>query len=191
MIYLLGAGTLTISDDLLGVIITACVTSIISIIGFIITNTSMKKSFKNELMKQRDGIALEKMATIPYDVLSLMDRIIKKSKENQADEIENFNMIMKEIYSYGSQHAISILALMQKENYELSSNSETKNSYRVMALYVLLATQIKYDVTGIYVNPEFWYRMKITDYEKNKSLIKIENNKLIEELRLSNKLKIK
>ncbi len=32
MIYLLGAGTLTISDDLLGVIITACVTSIIWVI---------------------------------------------------------------------------------------------------------------------------------------------------------------
>ena len=65
------------SDDLMGAIITALVTGIISLIGFVVTNVSMKKNFKNELIKQRDGIALEKMATMPFEVLDLMDRMME------------------------------------------------------------------------------------------------------------------
>ena len=57
------------SDDLKGAIITAVVTGFISIIGFIVTNLSMRKNFKNELIKQRDSIALEKMSTMPFEVL--------------------------------------------------------------------------------------------------------------------------
>ena len=39
------------SDDLKGAIITAVLTSIISIIGFILTNKNMSKNLKNELKK--------------------------------------------------------------------------------------------------------------------------------------------
>lgn len=57
------------SDDLMGAIITALVTGIISLIGFVVTNVSMKKNFKNELIKQRDGIALEKWQQCPLKCL--------------------------------------------------------------------------------------------------------------------------
>lgn len=39
------------SDDLKGAIITAVFTSIVSIIGFILTNKNMSKNLKNELKK--------------------------------------------------------------------------------------------------------------------------------------------
>lgn len=68
------------SDDLKGAIITALVTGMISIIGFIVTNASMKKNFKNELKWQRDSIALEKMSMMPYEVLVLMDEMIESGK---------------------------------------------------------------------------------------------------------------
>ena len=74
----------TMSDDLKGAIITALVTGIISIIGFVITNRSMKKNFENELKRQRDNIALEKMATMPYEVLQLMDKMISSHVETVA-----------------------------------------------------------------------------------------------------------
>lgn len=53
-----------------------------------------------------------------------------------------------------------------------------------------MAAQIKFDVTGIYVNPEVWFRMRLTDYEKNRDEIKKANNQLVKELDLSYKLKI-
>lgn len=179
------------SDDLKGAIITALVTGIISIIGFIITNISMRKNFKNELIKQRDSIALEKMSTMPYEVLDLMDRIIKsKQSWNEKAELNNFKKMMNEIYSYGSEKAISLVALMQKENYAANGDISKMDKFRAMSLYVLLATQIKFDVTGTYVNPEFWFRMRITDFEKNRDEIKTANNKLVKELDLDKKLNI-
>lgn len=185
------AGILQMSDDLKGSIITAAVTGLISIIGFILTNMSMRKSFKNELLKQRDSIALEKMATMPFEVLEMMDRMIaSKTLRTQSIEIEKFKKMMNEIYSYGSEKSISLVSLMQKENYAANGDPDKMDKFRAMSLYVLLATQIKYDVTGIYVNPELWFRMRITDYEKNKLVIRNANNKLVNELHLSQKLLI-
>lgn len=191
MIFLTVANTTNMSDDLKGAIITALVTGIISIIGFIVTNVSMRKSFKNELLKQRDSIALEKMSTKPFEVLDLMDRMIKaKDSWNEKEELDNFKKMMNEIYSYGSEEAISLVALMQKENYAANGDASKMDKFRVMSSYVLLATQIKFDVTGKYVNPEFWFRMRITDFEKNRKEIREANNQLVKELSLSDKLKI-
>ncbi len=61
----------------------------------------------------------------------------------------------------------------------------------MMASYVLLATQIKYDVTEISVSPELWFQMRLTDYEVNKVEFKNANNKLIDELKLKKEFKIK
>ena len=69
-----------VSDEIKGAIITALITGIISILGFIITYVSMKKSFKNELKKQRDSVALEKMSTMPFEVLVLMDEMFNSNK---------------------------------------------------------------------------------------------------------------
>ena len=110
----------TMSDDLKGAIITALVTGIISIIGFVITNHSMKKNFENELKRQRDNIALEKMATMPYEVLQLMDKMMELENidnDNQKQvtldmNLKRFKEIMNTIYSYGSERAIEIVSLM-------------------------------------------------------------------------------
>ena len=190
-IIIASANTSGISDELMGAIITALVTGIISIIGFIVTNVSMRSSFKNELIKQRDSIALEKMSTLPFEILTMMDRMIEAKGIRQQDaELRNFKKIMNEIYSYGSEKAISLVALMQKENYAANGDIGKMDKFRVMSSYVLLATQIKYDVTGTYVNPEFWFKMRITDYDKNKDEIKNASNKLVKELDLSKELKI-
>lgn len=194
-IVLVATNTAEMSDDLKGVIITAIVTSIISIIGFIVTNISMRKNFKNELLKQRDSIALEKMATMPYEVLVLMDEMIESNKtknRNQQDKsIEHFKDIMNTIYSYGSEEAIRIAALMQKENYAANGVPNKLDQFRLISAYVLLTTQIKHDVTEVTVSPKFWFQMKMTDYEKNKDQFKMANNKLVDELDLSNDFKIK
>ena len=204
-IYFLGTafnltnGSNGMSDNLKGAIITALVSGIISIIGFIVTNISMKKNFKNELKRQRDNIALEKMSTMPYEVLALMDEMRELGKiknENQKEwnmeqYIKHFNEIMNTIYSYGSEKSIEIVSLMQKENYAANGGTISLDKFRLMASYVLLATQIKYDVTEISVCPELWFQMRLTDYEINKDEFRNANNKLIDEMKLKNEFKIK
>lgn len=65
------------------------------------------------------------------------------------------------------------------------------DSYRMISEYVLLATQIKYDVTEISVSPELWLQMSLNDYCENKEKIKNANNKLVDELKLRKEFKIK
>ena len=175
------------SDELLGVIITAGVTSIISIIGFVVTYNSMKKNFKQELEKEKTSVHIEKMSTVPYNVLELMDKIIKTG--GQGDFLEDFVVMMNTIYAYGSPKAIKIAATMQKENYE-KNRTKQFDKYRALSLYTLLATQVKYDVTGMAVSPELWLQMKLNDYSKNKDGFKKANNQLVKELDLNNKFKI-
>ena len=56
------------SDDLKGAIITAVLTSIISIIGFVLTNKNMSKNLKNELKKEKTTLHIQKMSEMPYDL---------------------------------------------------------------------------------------------------------------------------
>ncbi len=62
----------------------------------------------------------------------------------------------------------------------------------MMAFYVLLAIQIKSDVTGEVICPKFWYEINLTDFHNNvdnyKGLMQA-NNKIVDELQLDKKMK--
>mgnify|MGYP000872656930 FL=1 len=177
-------------EDSLLTIISVGIPSIISIVGFIVTYFSMKQSFQNELKRNRDTLALENMSKIPYKVLALFDEMIeinslknaKLKEKKQEENLKIFKEIMNTIYSYGSKESIKIVSLMQKENYEAAVKKITQNEYRMMAIYVLLATQIKYDVTSVAVSPRYWFIMKLNDFDSQEKRISEATNQLIDEL---------
>ena len=69
----------------------------ISIIGFVVTFVSLNKSFKDELNKQRMGIHIDRMSTIPYDILKLLDTMIKSMNQNQGVAIEDMYSLLNNI----------------------------------------------------------------------------------------------
>lgn len=177
----------SMSDDLKGAIITAFLTSIISIVGFILTNRNMSKNLKNELKKEKTTLHIQKMSEMPYAILCLMDMMVKKpSSEETLDE---FRKIMNTVCAYGSKDAIKIASVMQSENYKLAGTKQ-QNTYRMLSFYSLLVTQIKYDVTNIVNSPELWFKLKINDYDNSRDKLIEENNKIIEELELNEEFKI-
>ena len=95
------------SDELKGAIITAIVTGIISIIGFVVTYNSMKKNFKNELEKEKTSVHIEKMSTMPYFILELLEKMNKS--QGQGDILNDFISLMNTVYAYGSEKAILIM----------------------------------------------------------------------------------
>ena len=180
------------SEASLITIISVMISSVISIVGFIVTYFSMKQSFQNELKRNRDTLALENMSKIPYKVLSLFDDMIEISslkndrlkEKKQEENLKIFKEIMNTIYSYGSKESIKIASFMQKENYKVAVKGITRNEYRMMAIYVLLATQIKYDVTSVAISPKYWFIMKLNDFDSQEKKISKATNKLIDELGL-------
>ena len=128
------------------------------------------------------------MSTMPYFILELLEKMNKS--QGQGDILNDFISLMNTVYAYGSEKAILIAATMQKENYE-KAKSKQFEKYRAISLYTLLATQIKYDVTGIVVSPEFWLQMKLNDYSVSKSEFKKANNLIVKELNLKSEFKVK
>lgn len=178
------------SDTIKAALISAMIPALISIIGFIATNRSVKRDFKNESLKQRNEIALNKMATMPMRILELLGTIIETGGQNEelAKEFEGF---MNEVYAYGSENAIALISKIQKDNMFFGDNVADRNSYELIAMYILLATQIKYDVTGIIVSPEKWYEMRINDYEINREKMRLANNNVVKMFELNKRFYIK
>lgn len=178
------------SDTIKAALISTMIPALISIIGFIATNRSVKRDFKNESLKQRNEIALNKMATMPMRILELLGTIIETGGQNEelAKEFEGF---MNEVYAYGSENAIALISKIQKDNMFFGDNVADRNSYELIAMYILLATQIKYDVTGIIVSPEKWYEMRINDYEINREMMRLANNNVVKMFELNKRFYIK
>ncbi len=178
------------------------VPSLVSIVGFLVTYFMSRKNlkdglaltekeFQNELLKQRSDKRLELMASAPYDALVLMQDMIdsgKNKKHSFPDTklLEKQNNLYFKVYAYGSPSSLHILSSMQSENYQANMNSIVSvNAHRLICYYVLLASQLRMDVTGETVNPEEWFKMKFSDYHKTKSLFADANNQLVTELNLS------
>lgn len=178
------------SDTIKAALISAMIPALISIIGFIATNRSVKRDFKNESLKQRNEIALNKMATMPMRILELLGTIIETGGQNE-ELAKEFDGFMNEVYAYGSENAIALISKIQKDNMFFGDNVADRNSYELIAMYILLATQIKYDVTGIIVSPEKWYEMRINDYEINREMMRLANNNVVKMFELNKRFYIK
>lgn len=171
-----------INDSMLGVL-----NALFTLIGFAVTIYTFKRSLKNELIKTQNSITLDQVRDLPYEILDNFDKLNDDSY-NEEQQLKDFSAVMKKIYAYGSKDSICIISKMQEENYQQLYIES--NKLRPMCFYILLVTQIKFDVTGDAVSPELWYKMKINDYHKNKTKIKIVNNEIVNELHLNKKFKI-
>lgn len=171
------------------VILSACITAFVTILGFVVTYFLSKRDFREEINKQKVNIHLDKIAELPYEIQELMDSIL--DKKNDKTLLTKFKNLMTSIFAYGSKDAIVLVTNMQELNYLVASNPEKADKNMVMAYYILLLCQVKYDLTGIEINPEFWYRMRLTDYTTMKQALCTANNEIVQRLELSSFLKIK
>ncbi len=176
-------------DQNAALILSASITALVTIIGFIVTYFLNKRNFKEEVKKQKVNVNLEKIADLPLKIQSLME--ISLEKKDDKTILSSFKEIMTSIFAYGSKDAISLVSSMQEVNYKLAEKADSVDKNEVIAFYVLLICQVKYDLTGIEINPQYWYRMRLTDYLKMKSALDNATNKIVDELDLSSFLKVK
>lgn len=111
-----------------------------------------------------------------------MDTLLEKGADKST--LTSFKGLMASIFAYGSKNAISIAASMQEAIYKLATKYEGVERNEVLVYYILLACQVKYDLTGIEINPQYWYRMRITDYLEKKSDFDSATNRIVERLEL-------
>lgn len=152
-----------------------------------------RNSFKNEIQKQQGSIKLEKILQCLEDYQNTV-RTIMISSKRPTDEKENaineqslaFAKIMDYVFLYGSVDSCKIISAWQQYNYlELQTSS---NKMIPLCYVYLLSSQICLDVTGTCNRPSYYYKMKLTDYNKTQDIIKETHNKIVKELKLDDRL---
>lgn len=184
--------TTLLTGENLAVILAACIPAVVTIIGFVVTYFLNKRNFKEEVNKAKVNATLEQISDLPYKILTLMDTMLQKDKPKNHEQanLKLFQEVMSLTFAYGSKEAIMIVSSMQEANYLLSREPDKVDKNEIMAYYILLACQVKYDLTGIKINPEYWYRMRITDYKAMKEKLDKATNKIVGELQLEDFLSV-
>lgn len=163
--------------------------AIITIIGFIINILVTQSSIRKEINKKKTDIYLEESSKVPSDILNLLNKILANKNSNSV--LNDFKSLTVKIFSYGSEDAIKIISSMQQFNYQLAKEAPADTNYKLISFYILLACQVKYDLTGIKINPEYWYKLQLKDYIETSEKLISANNELVDELSLDKFLKIK
>lgn len=175
-------------DEIIAALISTSITSIITIIGLIVTYNMNKRNYKEELKNNKTTLNIEKLQSIILDVSNLL---------NNPNNInpEKYQLLVSNILSYGSLDAIKILTYLQTSLYNIKNGKlETKeknNNQTILTItaYCLLITQIKYDLTGEILPPLAYAKIKLTDFRNLENEFYIKNNEIISELHLNENFK--
>lgn len=163
------------------------ITSILTLLGIIVTFYVTKYSCKKEIEKLRTEKMTEKIENIPYEILTIMYKIQKLMDKPQEQKklTDDFVDIVHRILSYGSLDAVKISSFIQQESYK-----NELGSFKLLAAYSLLVTQLKYDLIHEVVPPDFYFKLKITDYENVKCNIAQDINSIVKELKLKKEFSV-
>lgn len=165
------------------------ISSILTIIGFIATFLITKYSCKREIEKLRKEKMMEKIEDIPMKLMNVMYEIQKSKNDSTVikKSSEKLVEIMHTILAYCGNDSVKIASYIQQGAY-----TNSFKNWEILCSYSILVSQLKYDLTGEYVSPEFYFKIKITDYSsKMRAQVKFDNNKIVKQLKLSEKLLIK
>lgn len=163
------------------------ITVAVTVLGFIITYKMTAKSFGNEIRKTKISHNVEIIHSLPFDLCKLMSKIQKsKGKKLNANEYEG---LITKIFAYGSKDAVNIATEIQQTLYRAAATNEDCGR-KLLILFSILITQLKYDISDESITPESWFKLYINDYENERKALAKEINQLISEFSLNEKFYI-
>lgn len=173
-------------------VLTIIVPTLTSIIGFIATYIITKKQITKEFENEKKRTVLNNAKEILSYCAKMIDFKWYGSENCFAEMQEMMNIVI----AYGSKDAIKILSAFQQYTYTrnfISKKPTQEESIELLTLPCLLLTQVKYDITGEIVSPDYYLKIRLTDYETKEGLkekFKKYTNKQINSLNLNKKFKI-
>lgn len=159
------------------------ISSLITIVGFVVTYLLTSKNLKDEIQKTKGNKAIELMQEVPYSLLEFINGL---GKLDEKEALNNFNKVISTICAYGSPKAVKLLEGYQKEVF----NKTSPNPNILFAYLGLLISQIKFDITGEIMSPESWLIIKIKDYTRIQNDIAKTMNNLVDKNKLDKRFKI-
>lgn len=178
--------------------ISILIPSVVTIIGFYVSNRINKREFNQHIQEIKIENQLANMYELPKDVFTFIDMIgmlympPHKSPEG-FDELKD--KIYTSVICFGSEDAVKIMVHIHEMLSAGIDDGIVIPTSRLIAGYVILAMQIKYDVTGIENSPLTWYSGRFTSQKMREagpfyddSIIDINN--IVDRLHLKSFLRI-
>lgn len=160
----------------------------VTILGFVITYHMTTKSVSDEIRKSKIAHNVEMIHSLPLELCNMMTKIQKAPSTNKKTTIkqQDYEELMIKIFAYGSKDAVTLATEIQQTSYKIAQTNENCGQ-KMLILFSLLITQLKYDISDEIISPESWFRLKINDYENVRNDMIEKINQLISELSLNEK----
>lgn len=179
--------------------ITIFISFLFSLPGLFLTFEICKMNHSHDIRKLKLEKQLSDLYGLQMEILEFVDLLSKQIVSPNCKTPEEFfrlkNKIGQIIICNGSKKSIRLFTHLQEMIcYAYYDGASIKNA-DLIALYVMLAMQVKYDTTGTKTSPEVWYRGRFTTQKFSEmgfyedSVKKI--NKTVKDLKLGRFLKIK
>ena len=157
----------------------AIITSVITIFGFIITIIISRNSIRNEIRKEKIANSNRVIQDLPFEICKLLNTATHNSK---AFKVSDYSSIIDRVLSYGSKPAVLVVVFIQQLSF--MKEKESDFGIKLMALFCLLITQLKYDLTDEIIPPDSWMRMRLTDFDSSKENMRATINLFVREIGL-------
>lgn len=172
--------------------------SLITILGFIIATFNNKKNLDQSIQKYKTELQISDLYGLQKDAIECSYAICRLISSTGGDynELKRLqNKINLTVICFGSDDAVKIVLYIKNLIFTGVDDGIGVSNRDLIAAYVLLAMQLKYDTTGIKTSPEVWYSGMFTSNKMlssgfyDDSIIAI--NQIVDELDLNDFLKIK
>lgn len=179
-------------------ILTILLPSLVTVIGFIVTSILNRKNFIQSIQKYKTEQQISDFRGLQRKVITCLDFLLQhiaQIEQARTNFIDLSDTIHTEVLCFGSEDAVKIVSYIQKTIYKIIDDEEDNLKDFLIAGYVLLIMQIKYDTTGLKTSPKEWYMGKFTSkkmmafgfYERSVNAI----NNIVDDLKLNDFLKVK
>lgn len=178
--------------------LTIIIPSVVSLLGFVVSIGINKRESQQSIQKFKSEKQLTDLYGVQKDVLDFVDMICQLMAYPEK-KIEGFDELRDKINSVvicaGTEDAVKLIVHIRNLIYSGTDDEIEVSNRELIASYILLAMQIKYDTTGIKTSASTWYAGKFTTqkmleigdfYQESVKIV----NLLVDNLKLKDFLRI-
>lgn len=176
---------------------TIMIPSLVTIIGFMVTSRLNKRDHSQSTKEIKLERQLSDLYGLQQEILQYVDMlssVFAESPDQPNDFKELQYRIKNKVFCAGSEDAVKLIAYAQHKIYSGIDDGVEIKKCELIAVYVLLSMQIKYDTTGIKTSPKAWYIGKYTTLKMLQSGFYNESvetiNNIVDDLGLNSFLRV-
>lgn len=133
--------------------IASVVTGIATIIVTMLTIYYTNKTTRTQITSEIENYQKTQLIDFNKEVLEDAARVIRLNDLKKTEQEKLIRKLIVNVMAHGSKESISILADFQQFNYKPDSQKPGKEKYKAIVYPTLLISQIKFETTGVIINP--------------------------------------